>query len=348
MHDEDICRLNDWKIIYTLHGKRESRIVKAANMGIALLRLSESLGDFSGILYLNHIYECGGNSDFLPTYSEDGFCGAKAMRATDFVGRMDKFFENDDPPKWTLQDIATMTWRDLIRTWRQPEMLTFAVIMGVFFLLLFYYVFGGAIGAGTGVDYIQYLVPGIFVITTLTGAQQTGTGLATDLSQGVTDRFRSLPMSQMAVLGGRTIADALRNTISVVLVAIVGYMLGFRFVSIGAAIGAIVLSVGIGFSFSWMNAAIAAKVKSAGMVGMLSMFWLFPLMLASTVFTPAEQMPGWLQGFAKWQPISVVADAARKLSDGIPAGEAVLWSIVWILALLVVFVPIAAAVYRRG
>jgi len=250
--------------------------------------------------------------------------------------------------KWTLQDIATMTWRDLIRTWRQPEMLTFAVIMGVFFLLLFYYVFGGAIGAGTGVDYIQYLVPGIFVITTLTGAQQTGTGLATDLSQGVTDRFRSLPMSQMAVLGGRTSADGLRNTISVVLVAIVGYMLGVRFVSIGAAIGAIVLSVGIGFSFSWMNAAIAAKVKSAEMVGMLSMFWLFPLMLASTVFTPAEQMPGWLQGFAKWQPISVVADAARKLSDGIPAGEAVLWSIVWILALLVVFVPIAAAVYRRG
>ncbi|MFV9672128.1 MAG: ABC transporter permease, partial [Acidimicrobiia bacterium] len=194
--------------------------------------------------------------------------------------------------RWTLQDIVTMTWRDLIRTRRQPEMLTFAVIMGVFFLLLFYYVFGGAIGAGTGVDYIQYLVPGIFVITTLTGAQQTGTGLATDLAQGVTDRFRSLPMSQLAVLGGRTIADGLRNTISVVLVALVGYLLGFRFASLGAAIGAIALSVGIGFSFSWMNAAIAAKVKSAEMVGMLSMFWLFPLMLASTVFTPAEQMPG--------------------------------------------------------
>ena len=250
--------------------------------------------------------------------------------------------------RWTLQDIVTMTWRDLIRTRRQPEMLTFAVIMGVFFLLLFYYVFGGAIGAGTGVDYIQYLVPGIFVITTLTGAQQTGTGLAVDLSQGVTDRFRSLPMSQLAVLGGRTIADALRNTISVVLVAVVGYMLGFRFASIGAAIGAIALSIGIGFSFSWMNAAIAAKVKSPEMVGMLSMFWLFPLMLASTVFTPAEQMPGWLQGFAKWQPVSVVADAARYLSNGVPAGEAVVWSVVWIIALLAAFIPISVAVYRRG
>ena len=250
--------------------------------------------------------------------------------------------------RWTLQDIVTMTWRDLIRTRRQPEMLTFAVIMGVFFLLLFYYVFGGAIGAGTGVDYIQYLVPGIFVITTLTGAQQTGTGLAVDLSQGVTDRFRSLPMSQLAVLGGRTIADALRNTISVVLVAVVGYMLGFRFASIGAAIGAIALSIGIGFSFSWMNAAIAAKVKNPEMVGMLSMFWLFPLMLASTVFTPAEQMPGWLQGFAKWQPVSVVADAARYLSNGVPAGEAVVWSVVWIIALLAAFIPISVAVYRRG
>ena len=250
--------------------------------------------------------------------------------------------------KWSLWDTVTMTWRDLIRTRRQPEMLTFAVIMGVFFLLLFYYVFGGAIGAGTGVDYIQYLVPGIFVITTLTGAQQTGTGLATDLSQGVTDRFRSLPMSQFAVLGGRTIADGLRNTISVVLVAVVGYMLGFRFASIAGAVGAIALSVGIGFSFSWMNAAIAAKVKSAEMVGMLSMFWLFPLMLASTVFTPAEQMPGWLQGFAQWQPISVVADAARGLSSGVPAGDAVLWSVVWIMVLLGVFIPISVAAYRRG
>ena len=250
--------------------------------------------------------------------------------------------------QWAVQDTVTMTWRDLIRTRRQPEMLTFAVIMGVFFLLLFYYVFGGAIAAGAGVDYIQYLVPGIFVITTLTGALQTGSGLATDLSAGVTDRFRSLPMSQFAVLGGRTIADAARNFISVVLVVIVGYILGFRFASIGGAIGAIVLSVGIGYAFSWMNAAIAAKVKSAEMVGMLSMFWLFPLMLASTVFTPSEQMPGWLQGFAKWQPISVVADAARDLSNGFPAGDAVLWSVIWIVGLLLVFIPMSVAVYRRG
>ncbi|MGB9357349.1 MAG: ABC transporter permease [Acidimicrobiia bacterium] len=250
--------------------------------------------------------------------------------------------------RWAVQDTVTMTWRDLLRTRRQPEMLSFAVVMGVFFLLLFYWVFGGAIAEGTGVDYIQYLVPGIFVITTLTGAQQTGTGLAADLAEGVTDRLRSMPMSQFAVLGGRTIADAMRNIVGVLLVAVVGYLLGFRFASLGGAIGAIALSVGIGYAFSWMNAAIAAQVRSAEMVGMLSMFWLFPLMLASTVFTPAEQMPGWLQGFAKWQPISVVGDAARDLCNGIPAGDAVLWSIGWIVVLLAVFVPMSVAIYRRS
>ena len=249
--------------------------------------------------------------------------------------------------RWAVQDTVTMTWRDLIRTRRQPEMLSFAVIMGVFFLLLFYWVFGGAIAAGAGVDYIQYLVPGIFVITTLTGAQQTGTGLAADLAEGVTDRLRSLPMSQFAVLGGRTIADALRNIVGVLLVAAVGYVLGFRFESIGGAIGAIALAVGVGYAVSWMNAAIAAQLKSAEMVGMLSMFWLFPLMLASTVFTPAEQMPGWLQGFATWQPISVVGDAARDLCNGIPAGDTVVWSVIWIVVLLAVFVPLAVAIYRR-
>lgn len=250
--------------------------------------------------------------------------------------------------RWAVQDTTTMTWRDLIRTRRQPEMLSFAVIMGVFFLLLFYWVFGGAIAAGAGIDYIQYLVPGILVITTLTGAQQTGNGLAADLAEGVTDRLRSLPMSQFAVLGGRTIADGLRNVVGVLLVVPVGYLLGFRFASIGGALGAIALAVGIGYAFSWMNAAIAAQVKSAEMVGMLSMFWLFPLMLASTVFTPAEQMPGWLQGFAKWQPISVVGDAARQLSNGIPAGDATFWSLVWIVVLLAVFVPMAVAIYRRA
>lgn len=119
-----------------------------------------------------------------------------------------------------LTDTSTMLWRDLVRTARQPEMLVFAVVMGVFFPVLFNYVFGGAIGAGVGIDYLQFLVPGVFVITALQGAQQTSMGFAADLAEGVTDRFRSLPISQLAVIAGRTIADAARNVISLVLVAL--------------------------------------------------------------------------------------------------------------------------------
>ena len=135
----------------------------------------------------------------------------------------------DDRLRWAISDTITMTRRDLIRTARQPEMWTFAVTMGAFFLLLFYYVFGGAIGAGTGVDYIQFLVPGVLVITALNGAQQTGNSLAVDLTEGVVDRLRSLPMNQGAVLTGRTIADTMRNTLTLVVVAVLGYLLGFRF-----------------------------------------------------------------------------------------------------------------------
>ncbi len=113
-----------------------------------------------------------------------------------------------------------MLWRDTIRTARQPEMLVFAVVMGVFFLVLFNYVFGGAIGAGAEIDYLQFLVPGVLVITALQGAQQTSMGFAADLTEGVTDRFRSLPMSQVAVIAGRTLADAARNLVGLILVAL--------------------------------------------------------------------------------------------------------------------------------
>lgn len=245
------------------------------------------------------------------------------------------------------RDTWTMARRDMMRTRRQPEMLFFGVIMGVFFLLLFYWVFGGAIGAGTGVVYVQYLVPGIFIITAVVGSQQTGTGLAVDLSEGVTERFRSLPMNQWAVIGGRTFADSVRNSAGIVLVALVGSVLGFRFASLGGAIGALLISVALGYAFSWANAAIAAAVKSPEMVGMLSMFWLFPLMLASTIFTPVEQMPGWLQGFATWQPLSVGALAARQLSSGIEAGESVAWTVGWIVAISAISIPLSMVGYKK-
>ena len=185
------------------------------------------------------------------------------------------------------------------------------------------------------------------MITALQGAQQTSTGLAQDLAEGVTNRFRSLPMSQVAVIAGRTVADTLRNIVGVVLVALVGMLMGFRFASFWGAIGAIALTVAMGYAFSWLGASIAAKIRNAEMVGMLSMFWLFPMMLASTAFTPTSAMPGWLQAFADNQPISVAADAVRALTDGRPAGSATVYALAWIAGMLIVFVPLSTRLYSK-
>jgi ABC-2 type transport system permease protein len=247
-----------------------------------------------------------------------------------------------------VDDTATMLWRDMIRTARQPEMLVFAVVMGVFFLVLFNYVFGGAIGAGAEVDYLQFLVPGVFVITALQGAQQTSMGFAADLAEGVTDRFRSLPMSQFAVIAGRTVADAIRNVIGLVLVTVLALVMGYRFDSIGGAAGAIALTTAVGFAFSWLGAAIAAKVRQPDLVGMLSMFWLFPLMLASTAFTPAETMPGWLRPIAANQPISIASDAVRGLCEGNLDSADLALTVAWTVGLLIVFVPLSVRLYNRG
>ncbi len=259
----------------------------------------------------------------------------------------------DDPSpsvrlRWAVADTNAVLWRDTIRTLRQPEMLTFAVVMGSFFLVLFNYVFGGSIGAGAEIDYLQFLVPGVLVITALNGAQQTSLGLAADLTEGVTDRFRSLPMSQVAVIAGRTLADAARNVVGLTLVALLGLLMGYRFGSLPGAFGAVLLATGMGFAFSWMGAAIAAKVRQPDMVGMLSMFWLFPMMLASTAFTPAETMPGWLQPFARYQPVSVTADAVRGLADGDVGSGDLLLALMWMVGMLVLFVPLSVRLYTRA
>ena len=249
--------------------------------------------------------------------------------------------------RWALQDTATMVWRDVVRTARQPEMLTFAVVMGSFFLVLFNYVFGGVIAAGAGVDYLQFLVPGVLVITALQGAQQTSTSFAADLAEGVTERLRSLPMSNVAVIAGRTLADALRNVVGLSLVVLLALLMGYRFPSPAAAVAAIGLATVVGLGFSWLGAAIAAKVRQPDMVGMLSMFWLFPLMLASTAFAPAESMPGWLQPIARYQPVSVTADAVRALAAGDLSGGSLLPALAWTVILLAVFVPLSVRLYRR-
>ena len=246
-----------------------------------------------------------------------------------------------------LSNIAAMTWRDLLRSVRQPELLTFGSSAGIFTMLLFFYVFGGAISAGTGIDYAQYLVPGMLLMTVLIGSSVTGEGLAADLTDGVVERFRAAPMSRLAVLAGRTIADGLRNVPAVVLVAAVGYLLGFRFSSAAGAVSAVGLAIAMGYAISWINALVATLVRDPQVVPLVRVFWLFPLMFAGTVFTAVDQMPGWLQAFARNQPVSVTADAIRALSDGDPAGELVLSSVTWAIGLTVVFAFLSHRAFVR-
>ena len=153
-------------------------------------------------------------------------------------------------------------------------------------------------------------------------------------------------MSQVAVIAGRTIADAVRNVAGLILVALVALLMGYRFASVAGAVAAIVLATAIGYGFSWLGAAIAAKVRQPDMVGMLSMFWLFPLMLASTAFAPVETMPGWLQPFVRYQPISVASDAVRGLASGTPVGSDIVLCLAWTGALLAVFGPVSVRLYR--
>ena len=238
----------------------------------------------------------------------------------------------------------------------------FSTVQPVMFVILFRYVFGGAIQQSLPptINYVSYLMPGIFVQTAIFGATQTGVGLATDLSRGIIDRFRSLPMARSAVLAGRTLADACRNLFVVLLMTIVGYFVGFRFEG-GAlfSILAIALAVLVGFTFSWISATIGLRIKDTESVQAASFVWIFPLTFASSAFVPVSSMPGWLQAVANANPVTIWANTLRALTLGndTPAermllGHAtttlLLWSALWIAGLLAVFVPLAIRMYRKN
>ncbi|MEM7738188.1 MAG: ABC transporter permease [Deinococcota bacterium] len=253
---------------------------------------------------------------------------------------------------WVISDIGVLTKRNLLRYVRLPQLLIFSTLQPVLFVLLLAFVFGGAIDT-SGVNYVNYLIPGILVQTVLIGASQTTVGLAEDLSKGVIDRFRSLPMARSAVLAGRTLADSTRNLFVVLLVVGVGTLIGFRFQGgLLAAIGAVLLVVLFGYAFSWISAYIGLLVKDPEAASVAGNVWVFPLIFASSVFVPTETMPDWLQTFANVQPISLTADAVRYLtSGGLAPGvdPAAVWQTIgWMLGILLVFVPLAVRQYRRN
>lgn len=248
---------------------------------------------------------------------------------------------------WTISDIVAMTKRNLLRYIRLPQLLVFSTIQPVMFLLLFAFVFGGAI-ATPGSSYINYLIPGIIVQTVIFGSMQTGIGLADDLSKGLIDRFRSLPMSRSAVLAGRTISDTIRNVFVVLLMTGVGFAIGFRFhQSLGDALAAIAITLLFGFAFSWISATIGMLVKNVETAQVAGFIWVFPLVFASSIFVPVSSMPNWLQAFAKISPITVTVNSVRALSLGLPIGDNIWQSIAWMIGILAVFVPLAIFRYRK-
>jgi ABC transporter DrrB family efflux protein len=251
------------------------------------------------------------------------------------------------PLSAVFTDAAVMTQRNLLRIIRLPQLLVFATIQPVMFVLLFRYVFGGAIHVAHG-SYVDYLIPGVMVQTVVFGATSTAVGLSQDLSKGIIDRFRSLPMARSAVLAGRTIADLIRNVFVVFLMIVVGELVGFRFHNgfdpAAAAVGVALL---LGYSLSWVFALVGQSVSDPETAQLAGFLPIFPLVFASSVFTPIASMPGWLQAFAKNQPITRVADTVRALTQGGPVTTNLVWTLGWCLAILAIFVPASVRRYMR-
>jgi ABC-2 type transport system permease protein len=248
---------------------------------------------------------------------------------------------------WTIKDTATLTWRNALKYKRLPQLIVFSTIQPVMFVLLFAYVFGGAIKI-PGVNYINFLLPGILVQTVLFGSMNTGIGLAEDMAKGIIERFKSLPMARSAVLTGRTLADAGRNIFVVVLIVVVGHVIGFRFQNgLVNALGAMGLLVLFGFAFSWISAAIGLSVKNIETAQVAGFIWIFPLAFISSIFVPVQTMPSFLQHFAEYSPVTVTVNASRALSLGGPAANSVLQSLAWIAGILAVFVPLAVNRYKK-
>jgi ABC transporter DrrB family efflux protein len=251
---------------------------------------------------------------------------------------------------WAISDAWTMTMRNLIAYTRIPEALFFSTIQPIMFVLLFRYVFGGAIPIPGNVPYVDYMMPGIFVQSVMFGSVSTAVGLAEDLQKGLIERFRALPMARSAVLAGRTTADGVRNISVVVIMTAVAYAVGFR-VGAGAfeyILGVLIL-LAFAYSMSWGFAAIGLAAPNSETAQVMSFPILMPLTFASTAFVPVTALPGWLQGFVRHQPVSVVIDGARSLMVGgyYHSTSSEVYALVWIAGLLAVLVPFGTWRYRK-
>jgi len=250
---------------------------------------------------------------------------------------------------WGIADTLTVVRRNLIVYTRIPEFLFFSTVQPIMFVLLFRYVFGGAIHPPPGYgSYVNYLMPGIFVQSVAFGSISTAVGLSEDLQKGLLERFRALPMARSAVLTGRTTADLVRNVFVVGVITGIGYAVGFRIgAGVLAFLAGILLILLFAYALSWGFAVIGLYAPNSETAQVMAFPLLFPLVFASPAFVGVQTMPGWLRAFAIHQPIGVIITATRALMHGGPTASPVLQALVWCVGILVVLVPLSVRQYRR-
>jgi ABC transporter DrrB family efflux protein len=257
-----------------------------------------------------------------------------------------------------LVDGAIVAKRNLIKIKRVPDLLVFSTISPIMFILLFAYVFGSAIKV-PGVNYKEFLMPGIFAQTVIFGSTVTGAGLAEDIQKGIIDRFRSLPMSRSAVLVGRTGSDVANNVLVIVIMSLTGLAVGWRIhTSFGEALAAFILLLGFAYAFSWVMAWVGLLVPSPEVVNNASFVVIFPLTFVANTFVPTDGFPAGLRQVANWNPVSSVTQAARQLfgntNPRVPVADywslqhPIVYSVLWIALLLVIFVPLSVHQYKRA
>jgi ABC-2 type transport system permease protein len=255
----------------------------------------------------------------------------------------------------TVTDGLTITRRNLIKVKRVPDLIVFATLSPIMFVLLFRFVFGGAITVPGDVSYAEFLLPGIFAQTVVFGSTITGSSLADDLQKGLIDRFRSLPIAHSAVLVGRTVADLGLNALSIVVMAVTGLLVGWRIhTSVLEAAGGFLVLLGFAYAMSWLMAQVGLMVRTPEVVNNASFIVIFPITFVANTFVPLETFPSMLRTFAEWNPVSSVVQAARNLfgnSFGAPdvwsLQHPVLYSSLWGVAILAIFVPLAGRTYRN-
>ena len=248
-----------------------------------------------------------------------------------------------------VQDTATLTRRELRIWFRNPVFLFFTLVQPVIFTLLFRYVFGGAIPVRVPGGYVNYLMPGIVAQTAAFASFGTAISLARQLQKGVIDRFRAMPIARSAVLNGRLVADTVRVAFTVLMILAVGYAVGFRFHNgFFPAVAMVLVGIVFGVTICTVSAFVGLAIKDEESVGSFGLVWLFPLVFVSSVFVQPSSMPGWLQAFAKNQPVTIVVNEMRSLALGGPLVLHAWQSALWLAGIVAVFVPLAVRAYRRA